>query len=974
MRWGLLKRDRRCVPLHVHIMLLFSLLLVTGGSLLGLYNYHHHTRILLDSQRQLFQEIGQSTVAQLHQLADAPTALLDTLAQLNVATEPTLEQQLKWLPLMQQALIHIEHMDAVYLADSQGNFFLVRLLRTAAQRARVSAPETATLMVQSVRQGGPEARFYFYDAKRNLLAQRLLPDFGFDPRRRDWFRQAQQARALIVTPPYLFFTTRQVGVTLARPGPGRTSVMGTDITLETLAETLKQRLPTPSSQVMLFTPDLTLFSYSNMDLLTGHLHQQNGILRLPRLDELDEPLLKAVGNYYHSHPPGTFRLHLNGEYWQGDLTRLSFGHGRTAVLAIAAPESELFLEARQLRTESLLLTISLILLSLPFAWWNARRISIPLERLMRESEAITAFDFGNDIEHRSAILEIDRLSLSISLMKQTINRFLELSVSISGEPHFEALSQRLLDETLKLTRMQLGGLWLKENDHYRLISAQGEDHRKLLPAAFTATTPATDHQLLPPLLAAVTSARSQQMRLTDINGGLSLLAVPLCSREGRLMGVLALGNPQQTALAKEVIAFIEALSGMVTISLENHQLLESQKQLMASLIKLFAGAIDAKSPYTGAHCQRVPEITKLLAEAACEAREGPYADFCLAPQQWEALHIAAWLHDCGKITTPEYVIDKSTRLETIYDRINEIRMRFEVLKRDARISYWQSRCRCGDNAQLRERLKTELATLDEEFAFVAACNQGSMEMHDDNRQHLKQIAARRWLRTLDDTLGLGHEERRRKLQYAPRSLPVWECLLADKPEQRIPREHNEQIPTDNPWGFKMIPPRCKFNLGELYNLSFANGTLTPEERYIINDHIVQTIIMLEQLPFPDYLQQVPRIAGEHHERPDGSGYPRGLTREQMPVTARMLAIADIFEALTAADRPYKRALTLTETLTIMQQMRREQHIDGELFELFLRSGAYLKYARRFLQPEQIDLEAIEPFLEQGKVKPEQVKT
>ncbi len=219
---------------------------------------------------------------------------------------------------------------------------------------------------------------------------------------------------------------------------------------------------------------------------------------------------------------------------------------------------------------------------------------------------------------------------------------------------------------------------------------------------------------------------------------------------------------------------------------------------------------------------------------------------------------------------------------------------------------------------------------------------------------LQEIAARTWTRTLDDRIGISHEEKARKERTPAAPLPVAEPLLADKPEHRFERGPREVMPADNQWGFRMPVPDLLYNKGELYNLSVARGTLSDEERYKINEHIVQTLIMLTQLPFPKHLREVPEIAAGHHEKMDGSGYPRRLTREQMSPVARMMAIADIFEALTAVDRPYKKGKTLSEAIRIMAMMKKEQHIDPELFDLFLRSGVYREYAERFMRPEQID--------------------
>src|SRR5207247_2500733 len=178
------------------------------------------------------------------------------------------------------------------------------------------------------------------------------------------------------------------------------------------------------------------------------------------------------------------------------------------------------------------------------------------------------------------------------------------------------------------------------------------------------------------------------------------------------------------------------------------------------------------------------------------------------------------------------------------------------------------------------------------------------------------------------------------------------------------RDAVDLMPPDNKWGFKMKVPAAKYNLGEVSNLSIGRGTLNDEERYKINDHIMQTIAMLEALPFPRHLRRVAEYAAGHHEKMDGTGYPRGLRREDMSIPARVMAIADIFEALTAADRPYKPAKTLSESIKIMGFMVKDRHIDPDLFRLFLESGIHQEYARSYLTPEQFDEVDIKPYLAQ----------
>jgi HD-GYP domain-containing protein (c-di-GMP phosphodiesterase class II) len=440
----------------------------------------------------------------------------------------------------------------------------------------------------------------------------------------------------------------------------------------------------------------------------------------------------------------------------------------------------------------------------------------------------------------------------------------------------------------------------------------------------------------------------------------SMLTLPLRNRRGEVIGVLQLVNasdPRSGAVgpfAADDVSIAEALAAQAGVALENQILLEAQRKLLDSFIELMAGAIDAKSPYTGGHCSRVPELTRMLTEAACRDTDR-FGDFDLTEEEWYELHIASWLHDCGKVTSPEYVVDKATKLETIYNRIHEIRTRFEVLWRDAEIAECRALLAGADpDAAAAERERTQ-AALREDFAFVAACNAGGEFLDDASIARLKTIGARPWTRHFDDRLGLSQGEADRLSDVPARPLPAAERLLDDKPEHIVPWPGGvPPITEDNARGFTMVAPPIQFNLGEIYNLSIRRGTLTDEERFKINDHMIQTIIMLESLPLPKQLRRVPEYAGGHHEKMDGTGYPRGLMAGTMSIPARIMAIADIFEALTAADRPYKTPKTVSEALRIMSFMRRDNHIDPDLFDLFLRSEVWRDYAERFLSPEQID--------------------
>ncbi|MEH6589116.1 MAG: HD domain-containing phosphohydrolase [Halioglobus sp.] len=407
---------------------------------------------------------------------------------------------------------------------------------------------------------------------------------------------------------------------------------------------------------------------------------------------------------------------------------------------------------------------------------------------------------------------------------------------------------------------------------------------------------------------------------------------------------------QVSSNIKELDELSESMVQMVG-AIKAHEL--AQRELMDSFIQLIAQAIDDKSPYTGGHCERVPELALMLATEASNSKQPPFAGFELGTEdEWREYRIAAWLHDCGKITTPEHIVDKGTKLEVIYNRIHEVRLRFEVLRRDAEIDYWQA---LAEAPELRDSLSVELKErqqkLEDDYAFIAECNVGGEYLDPEKQQRLIAIGNTIWQRYFDDRIGLSPVEELR-LAGESKSLPAQEKLLEDKLEHIIERN----APTDYPpeFGIDMDIPEHLYNQGEIYNLSISRGTLTAEDRFKINEHMISTIKMLESLPFPEELKNVPRYASTHHETMRGSGYPRKLQGEQLSIPERILAVADIFEALTASDRPYKKAKPVSVAVNILHKMMLDNHVDKDCFELFLTSGVYLAYARAYLSPQQID--------------------
>lgn len=464
---------------------------------------------------------------------------------------------------------------------------------------------------------------------------------------------------------------------------------------------------------------------------------------------------------------------------------------------------------------------------------------------------------------------------------------------------------------------------------------------------------------LPQLTSSLSEAVAEPLR--------TLLIVPMLAADRSVKGLTLLANartPLDTSLSRlnrHTIRLIHTLVMQANVALENQQLVKSQQNMMDAMVKILAGAIDEKSAYTGGHCERVPLLAEMLCEAACESQQGELSKFSFTSEdEWREFKMAAWMHDCGKITTPENVVDKATKLEMIYNRIHEVRMRFEVLLRDAQIDHLEAVFERGISRQEADlQLTQRKQQLLDDFAFIAQCNTGGEYQSPERAARIRQIGAQTWQRHFDNRLGLSHIELAR-YEQSETHFPVTEQLLSDRTEHLVERPYSKA--QDPSYGFKMEIPELYSNHGELHNLQVSRGTLTPEERFIINDHIIQTIVILDQIPFPPNLRRVSEIAGGHHETLIGTGYPRKLTAKELSIPARILAIADIFEALTAADRPYKKAKTLSEAIHILHYFKRDKHVDPVLFDLFLSEGVYKAYAERFLPAEQIDEVDIQRYL------------
>ncbi|MBR7745855.1 HD family phosphohydrolase [Undibacterium baiyunense] len=517
---------------------------------------------------------------------------------------------------------------------------------------------------------------------------------------------------------------------------------------------------------------------------------------------------------------------------------------------------------------------------------------------------------------------------------QRLQHLTELSLALNGLADTNSLLERILQTAKKLTNADGGTLYRIDKTKTQLdfdiaindslhIHVGGSQPRSTDMRAI----PLFDENGQQNLQAVVAYAANlkQSIRIADVYAAdlfsfsemrrfdernhyhcQSLLTVPMLNHESELIGVLQLinatdpTNQQIIPFSETDQSFIEALASQAAIALSNQELIYQLENLFESLVNLINIGIDEKSPNTGRHCQHVPELTMMLAEAVHRSELAVFKDFKMSERDRRELWMAGLLHDCGKITTPVHVIEKSTKLETIFDRIHLIDARFEILRRDIEIRYLKMAAeQPGNQHKFMTEMQQALAQVELDRAFLRHANIGGERMRDEDQERVQEIAKQSWI----DSHG------------------VQQHLL---------------------------------NNDEVENLTIKAGTLTSEERKIINNHIAVTIRMLEALPWPKHLKNVPEFAGGHHERMDGKGYPRGLTGEQMSVQARIMAIADIFEALSAKDRPYKTGKTLTESLDILGKFSLNGHIDPDLFHVFVKEKVYLEYAKKFMDSAQID--------------------
>lgn len=918
---------------------------------------------IIAASEESAQRISQLIAERVHRIVDPADATLRLLAFDPVASASTLPARLRRLPVLARLLEQNPLLSAVFVGYPDGQFLLVRPVRDEALRVRLDAPPKTAYLVQSMARerglAGMVGRWSYYDADLRLIDSAVRPEYRYDPRSRPWYAEALEQNTQILTSPYVFFTTQEVGITLSQPSEDGRAVMGLDVALTDLGREISGLRLMPRTEIAVVDKDRRVLAYPDMSRVLLRDGNASG-LRLRALDDLGVSSLlrlQALG----LKDGESRRLQADGEEWLGRSLPLASMRWQGLQILMAIPTKELLAEVNSNLRQQVWLSVSLIGLMLPLGWLAGRRVGRSLFGLALQARALARFDFRRPERRVSPVREVRDLGQVMDRMSDTIQEFLHITHHISAESRTDLMLSSVLYELVRATSCTGGAVYLVDPQRTGLLRAARHCEDPGQQSRYP------EHLAMVHFINHTEPQPGDQHEDDDDTEPARVLRVQLRTRDGQPLGLLVLRYiADQTQDDAHFRAFVEKLSGTLSVAIETRGLIEGQKKLLDAVIRLLADAIDAKSPYTGGHCERVPELAEALMDRMCAAKDGPFAQVTMTDAERYEFRLGAWLHDCGKVTSPEHIIDKATKLETLYNRIHEVRMRFEVLWCDAELDYWKQHVSGVDPVRLQRELLQRREQLQEDFAFVARCNVGGEFMAEADVARLKAIGRQIWQRHFDDRLGLSAAEMLRLSTVPVRPLPANEPLLADRSEHIVPwGTRKPPVEAGNPanrWGFDMVLPPYEAHLGELHNLSIRRGTLTAEDRFKINDHIVQTIIMLSGLPFPPHLARVPAIAGSHHEKLDGTGYPRRLKAPELTLADCVMTLADIFEALTAADRPYKPPKTLSESLKIMTHMVRERHIDAEVFRFFLTSGVWRDYAERFLTPAQRDEVNVEAIL------------
>lgn len=1032
------------VSIRVTVVAVFMLATALTAALAIGLQYHFGRQMASEAATELYTTASSGIVTKWNAIGDQNTTVISLLSDNpSITNRNEVDRHLTtFASVMRRNPLYY----GMYLGHADGSFYeLVNLDASKTARKSLRATHSDKWVVISIDGTAIDKvrRFEYLDDSFKTRIVRTEPT-DFLATQRDWYTKALKADKAYVSPPYLFAQLGVPGRTLSRQIAGTDSVIGIDMTLDTVSDFLQEQDISDESEVFIYKADGQIIA-------SNRATDEEKAYPLPRLSLTEEErayiasLPPLIVSNEANWPPIDYTLLGKPQGYSIDVLQmiaimigleLKFVQGLTwtdLVTQFKAGEIDLLHSVRLSEENAQWGQPTSSYARLPWtlvtqegsppitslAELAGRKVAIPsdwsivpiVEERFPDVEIVAT---KNTLEGIERVLDG---SVDAAMDNELVLRYLEkhyfltgiqydididlgsgdvpenLHIVVkSGKPQLVAIIDKAIAALGTEQREYLTNQWLN-NDAAKItqeeIAVPSEDFIKVAndPTmqktlleieidgreyfAYAANLAAfvegsLSLGMLVPKEAVIDPFMDKVKLSSAVTAGFLLLLIPLswafASPIVRPVRQLALENDkvsrrhyddvqQVPSSIKEIYQLSESMVEMVA-AIKAHEV--AQRELMDAFIQLIAQAIDDKSAYTGGHCERVPELALMLAERASASSDGPFDQFKLGNEdQWREYRIAAWLHDCGKITTPEHIVDKGSKLETIYNRIHEVRMRFEALWRDAEIDFLKELIAHPEKEDdLREQLANQRARLQDDYAFIADCNVGGEFLDPEKQERLRSIANTTWQRQFDDRIGLSPVEEISSPPSETADLPATERLLQDRPEHLIERTRSTDYPAE--FNINMDIPENLYNLGEIYNLSISRGTLTAEDRFKINEHMISTIKMLESLPFPEELKNVPRYASTHHETMRGSGYPRKLPGDQLSIPERILAVADVFEALTASDRPYKKAKPISVAIDILHKMVQDEHLDKDCFELFIRDKVYLQYAERFLPASQID--------------------
>jgi HD-GYP domain-containing protein (c-di-GMP phosphodiesterase class II) len=821
-----------------------------------------------------------------------------------------------------------EHADAIMIVTADNTLWALHQIKSAEKKGLFGAPHNAYFLLQKINDN-KEVR-YFYDQALTLIEKQALPA-TLNIEERPWYQQAKTAHKVTVVEPYLDNFRNEKVFSMVKQVNQLTVNLA--LNSQALSESMRH-------DALKF--NTWLFLINSQNKLLALQDGQNIQLSNQQIAPWQMWLAHSAAQVRSSDSHSLTKIQTKNQSWYISASEINNEEGSNIMLVAATEAEDILAPIYAQLYQWLFISIGLCLLELPLSYFVAHLMTRPIRQVNKYASQLANFEAPKKSTRYAQVAEIEELAHSLELLHSNLVEFFSLLETLSKEQNLQHLIDKIAIKSMQM--MHADGCLILLTKSQTLVAEFLQYHKQKftldnLPtidwhALYTSCDTTKINQLPKTLQTLFSQADSECYQVL----------VPLKNRKQQVIGLQIYFYPVRMPQEHISLKLAEQVAAFFGVAIEGRKLVNRQEKLLDSFIQVITGAIDTKSHYTGKHCQRVPELATQIAEAASQSTQFP--DFHFDESARRQLSIAAWLHDCGKVTTPEYIVDKATRLETIYNRIHEIRTRFEVVKRDLEIDALKEILAGADKSEVNAKLIKQIKQLESDFAHVAYCNSAEF-VSDSDKNKLHEIAQLNWQPYFNERLGLSQEELTQYTDY-PEVSEL--SILTDKPSHLL---YNQNLRCDST-KYNLQQPELRNNLGELYNLSVSAGTINSEERYAINHHIIQTIEILEKLPFPKHLSRVPEIAGAHHEKLNGNGYPKGLFGEQISFEARILAIADIFEALTASDRPYKKAKTLPQAIGIMQQLASKGELDQDLLNFFIAEKIPEHYGRVHLKAEQLN--------------------